>query len=284
MLTRFNGVSLSKKGKSTPPYPYITFTNSVTRTEIFDTDTSYNVYFLNSSTNATLYNPQNITIYYVAIGSGGSVTQGTGSYGVYTTVAGGGGAGAFLEGSINIAGSGSTKTLTFSFGSSTNSVLTFPGQTITAGKGANATTSSGSSGSNGSSGSGGGAGGGSTTVRSGGAGNTPGFAGASGQGTGGANFGGGGGGAGSAASSSSGGLGKTISTTSKGINKIYTQTYCVGGSAGSVSKDGKSGSTGGFSTTFGSGGNSGWAQSNKTGQLGAIMLAISVNDIPSPIV
>ncbi len=294
MLTRFNGLSLSKKGKPVRATPYITFSGgTVIRTETFDTDTSYNVYLITNTTTATIFNPSNITIYYVAIGKGGGS-----NYGGFSTSAasGGGGGGGYYEGSFVVTGNTSTKSMSLNVGSSINTNITLSGiinQSV--GNGGDGTNNgSGRPGySPGGSGGGGGSFRGSSITYAGGTGSTPGTSGGQGGGnSSGNNYGGGGGGAGGSGvnggdglysySSGAGGPGKT--PTSPGIKVVYNSSYCVGGNGAYVNRQGTGGGGGGGWSTYGSGAGGRYNAPGGSGQPGAIMLAISVNDIPSPVV
>ncbi len=288
MLTRFNGVSLSKKVKPARATPYITFSGgSVIRTETFDTDTSYNVYLITSTTTATIFNPSNITIYYVAIGKGGGSNYG--GYGT-SSASGGGGGGGYYEESFVVTGNTSIKSMSLTVGSSVNTNITLSGIiNQTAGNGGDGTNNgSGRPGALGSSGGGGGSFKGSSIIYSGGTGSAPGNRGGSGGGnSSGNNYGGGGGGAGgsgSAGGSSSGAGGPGKTPTSPGIKVVYNSSYCVGGNGAFVNRQGTGGGGGGGWSTYGSGAGGQYNAPGGSGQSGAIMLAISVNDIPSPIV
>ncbi len=288
MLTRFNGVSLSKKVKPARATPYITFSGgSVIRTEAFDTDTSYNVYLITSTTTATIFNPSNITIYYVAIGNGGRSNDG--GYGT-SSASGGGGAGAYYEGSFVVTGNTSIKSMSLTVAPLNNTNITLSSIiNQSAGNGGDGTNNgSGRPGALGSSGGGGGSFRGSSTTYSGGTGSAPGNRGGSGGGnSAGNNYGGGGGGAGgsgSAGGSSSGAGGPGKTPTSPGIKVVYNSSYCVGGNGAFVNRQGTGGGGGGGWSTYGSGAGGQYNAPGGSGQLGAIMLAISVNDIPSPIV
>jgi hypothetical protein len=296
MWTRINSHSLVKKGKSLPSTPYFTITSG-TATRTLTPDGSYNVYLFPGSNTASvtatakIFNMQNITLQCLLIGQGGYTANQTGTYGSAPYASGGGGGGAFLEYTYTLTGSTSEKTITFTFTNNSTTRLAINGTTIyTAGNGGNGSYSGGGSGSNGASGGGGGAYAASTSTYAAGTGSLPGFSGGIGGGySAGNNYGGGGGGAGGAGTpggngGGNGGPGKA--TTLPGISQIYGSTlYCAGGSAAWVGKAGTSasGGDGTSSSTYGSGAAGQHATSSSfSGQPGAIMIAIHVNDIPSP--
>jgi len=291
MWTIANTSSITKKGKSKPPTPYFTITTG-TATRTLTPDGSYNVYLITANATATIYNTANTTIQCLLIGSGGG--SWTGSF------SGGGGGGGFCEFACNLPGNIAARTITFTVGNNSNSTINFP-NSVSATVGNGGKGGQGGAGSAGSlGGSGGGAGnfignsgnnysggvGSSTTIsnsifnptsqtisgKSGGTSTTVAF---------GATYSSGGGGAGGAGGSSSngqGGLGK--SPTLPGIVQIYgTTNYCVGGN-GSY-KNGSAGvvQPGVGSNTYGSGAG---GNASGAGRPGAIILAIHINDIPSP--
>ena len=204
-------------------------------------------------------------IYYVCVGGGGyTYIAGTGS-------CGGGGAGAYYEGSVTI-----TSDVSFNFtagGSYKTSTITSTLLNVTAGRGGNAdrffaTSENGINGS-----SGGGGGGGTSSTSGAGSGSSPGTNGGTAVG-GTTRSGGGGGGAGSAGVNGSGGTGGAggsgIIPSSTPIYSFYATPLCVGGGGhGGTSGYGATNSTYGS----GAGGRSGDSIYHY-GKPGAIIIAV----------
>lgn len=218
--------------------------------------------------NATFDTTLPRTIYYVCVGGGGftySISAGGQS--------GGGGAGAYIEGSYVISG---TTNMSFTAGGSYKSSIinstTFG--TVTAGYGGYSDRNL-QKGDNGINGSSGGGGPGSTSVAyPPGTGSPPGNNGGTavtGATTKAAGGGGGAGGVGGNATSGVGGAGGAGKIpTSAGISTFYTSQLCVGGKGGSAS-----GGNGTQSSTYGSGARGANGVSNYFyGQPGAIIIAV----------
>ena len=207
------------------------------------------------------------TIYYVCVGGGGYTFIASNS----ATSCGGGGAGAYFEGSINI-----STDVSFNFtagGSYKRSTITSTLLNVTAGYGGRAIRLSSENGNNGSSGGGGAAN--SSTSNLPGSGSSPGNAGGtavfgtnrSGGGGGGA---GGQGGNGSSGTGGQGGIGLVPSAIILGIKDFYTSPLCVGGRG-----HGTSSGIGSTATTYGSGaGGRSSDGSYRYGRPGAIIIAI----------
>ncbi len=223
--------------------------------------------FADKTVNAT-FTVKNIsrTIYYVCVGGGGYSSIGT-SYGI-----GGGGAGAYYEGSFDI--SLNVNFQIIAGGSYKMSTITSSLGNVTSGYGGKVDSSGVGAGNNGSSG--GGGRGSNATATPAGLGSPPGNNGGSGykSSTSTNQAGGGGGGAGGAggdASSGNGGtprLGKV--PTSPGIKDIYTNALCVGGPGGGYTQNGNE------SATYGSGAKAARLNTGyyRYGPPGAIIIAI----------
>lgn len=218
--------------------------------------------------NATFESLTPKTIYYVCVGGGGyTYIQSSG-----TGFSGGGGAGAYFEGSYSING-----IVSFVFNAGGSYKTSFINSTtygnLIAGYGgySNRATSIADNGINGSSGGGGGAGNSSTNPP--GTGNPPGTNGGTGA-SGTSRGGGGGGGAGGAGGNASGGTGGIGGIgkipTGLGISTFYTSQLCVGGNGG-----GTISGIGAQSSTYGSGAGGRTSDGNyRYGSPGAIIIAV----------
>jgi hypothetical protein len=257
----------------------------------------------NSSTppiTCTIYSESAITIYYLAVGSGGSGPSGSGYSNGQGGAGGGAGGGGFVEGSFNLIGSIVNKTIGISVGYSptynesngnnTNIIINSQsinigagggGAGVHAGDGRSSTPGGGNAATNNN---GGGAGGGTWwnngTGRFGGGGQ---FGGGRGDSISGVSGGGGGprakgndgeiGGGGAAAIS--------VASTTLGIyQRFLGTTFCGGGSGGAAKPNsyGYNGGNGGGS--YGYGGAGSYNTPVSPGGTGIVALAIRLSDIP----
>jgi hypothetical protein len=250
--------------------PYFTFTSG-TSVKTLSSDGLYNVYLIagsksaNTIASATLFSTENVSVNYLVIGQGGdSVSHGASLY-----YSGGGGAGAFIEGTQIVAGNTTPKTVNFSLLNKGLTTLTINSNNIVAGKGGNGGSGHGydppTPGTNGSSGGGGGKYK-SSSYQPGALGSPPGFNGYTAE----IRAPGAGGGAGGNATLSPG-IGKKPSLP--GIINVYgSTTYCAGGDNGITHRELQYGD--------GATGNKGGSQDYVyPGEPGAIIISISTYDI-----